>query len=125
MYNLWTGPFSKFNQLDQIHFTSASKSCCYYYSESQYAICLFQHPVIASSGVDAPTAWKINLTTVCGDPVQDFVINDSDISKIRLQNLTSNTAYTVRVSGINSRGVGIVSEFATAQTRLEIGMLQV
>ena len=75
--------------------------------------------------MDPPTAWKINLTTVCGDPVQEFVINDSDISKIRLQNLTSNTAYTVRVSGINSRGVGVVSEFATAQTRLEIGMLQV
>ena len=76
-----------------------------------------------SSSTHLPTAWKITLTTICGNPLRDFIINGSAISKIRLGNLTSSTAYTVRVSGINSRGAGRESEFVAAQTRDKARML--
>jgi len=58
------------------------------------------------------------LTTECGLPILHFIISDSSIRKIRITNLTSNTAYTIKITGINSRGLGKESEFASAQTRI-------
>ena len=62
------------------------------------------------------TSWIIEVYRLDGALVQNVSVSDPSSNSTIVSNLSPGTIYMVRVAGINTRGVGNYSEFATAQT---------
>ena len=63
-----------------------------------------------------PMQWIIEVYTLDGSLVQNVTINNPNSTSSMLSSLNPGIMYMVRVAGINTRGIGNYSEFATGQT---------
>ena len=63
-----------------------------------------------------PMQWIVEVYILDGILVQNFTITNPNSTSSTLSSLNPGIVYMVRVAGINTRGIGNYSEFATGQT---------
>ena len=76
-----------------------------------------QHPPLMTDTTHPPIGWDIQLSlTTTGETVHRMTPYDPNLYNTTFRDLNPGTEYRVRVAGVNTRGSGIFSEYANAQT---------
>ena len=75
-----------------------------------------KHPPSMLETTTPPMQWIVEVYLLDGSLIQNITINNPNSTSSILSSLNPGIVYMVRVAGINTRGIGNYSEFATGQT---------
>ena len=72
---------------------------------------------------DPPTAWLVEFSLTNGEADMNITTMDGTTSSLLLRGLHPGSEYRVRVAGVNTRGAGELSAYATNTSELRIHTL--
>ncbi len=72
---------------------------------------------------DPPTAWLVEFSLTNGEADMNITTMDGTTYSLSLRGLQQGSEYKVRVAGVNTRGAGELSAYATNTSELRIHTL--